>query len=117
VAFITWYRDGRLLTANQQFFQMTGYTESEVNGIRWPVDFTTPASGDRITRAMDVLDKGEKAYRHDEELIRKDGSRVPIEAFVHLYYPDQQPEHYYSFIADITQRKEREEAFKRSRYV
>ncbi|WP_174591449.1 PAS domain-containing sensor histidine kinase [Methanocella conradii] len=116
MAFVAWYRDGRILTANPQFFEMTGYAEDETSGMLWPMDFTTPESKDSIIHAMDGLYKGEKAYHHDEGLIRKDGSKVPVEVFVHIYYPERQAEHYYySFISDITQRKESEKALKRSK--
>jgi PAS domain S-box-containing protein len=116
VAFVAWYRDGRILTANPQFFEIIGYTMEEAGRLRWPTDFAPPQSIESIIHAMDGLDKGEKAYRHDEELIKKDGSSIPVEVFVHIYHPSsREAHHYYSFIYDITQRKKSEEALKRSK--
>lgn len=116
ISFISWYRDGRLLTANPPFINLIGYSEEELNHMRWPDDFTSAESSKDITHAMNALDREGKPYVHDEEIIRKDGSHLPVEVFVHLYTPAQkQEQYYYSFITDISERKNAETELKDSK--
>ncbi len=116
VAFISWYRDGRLLTANPSFFKLAGYPEVEASGMRWPGDFTTPKFGENIAKAMDTLDRGAAAYEHEGELVRKDRTRVPVMVFIHAYRPPGGGQGwYYSFITDISRRVEDEKAIKKAR--
>jgi PAS domain S-box-containing protein len=110
VSFISWYMDGRLLTVNPPFEKLTGYSRKELSAMNWPVDFATLQTRDSIIKAMEALDHGEIAYHHDEELIRKDGSHLFAEVFIHKYYPAEAGEpFYYSFIVDISERKHTEQ--------
>lgn len=106
VSFISWYRDGSLLTANPKFFELTGYSQEEVEKMRWPADFTTPSFCSDIHAAMDVLQGGGEAYEHEGELVRKDRSHVPVRVFVHVHRQLVGQDWYYSFITDISRQVE-----------
>jgi PAS domain S-box-containing protein len=114
VSFISWYRDGRLLTLNPSFEKLTGYSREELSGMRWPADFVTPLTRDSIIGAMEALDHGQITYHHDEELVRKDGLHLAVEVFVHKHTPPMGEEpFYYSFIVDISERKRLERSIER----
>ena len=113
VSFISWYRDGRILTANKQFFSLTGCSREEASGMVWPDDFAPVETRSIIKKAMEALIHGEKSYEYEGELNRKDGSSIFVALFVHVYYPAQKGEpFYYSFITDITKHKQMDEELK-----
>jgi PAS domain S-box-containing protein len=116
VAFISWYRDGELFTANPPLKELTGYSDEEMGRMRWPDDFCTPGMCDQVYRAMDLLDAGEKAYHSEEMLVRKDGSQVPVDLFIHKYQRAGRAEViYFSFIIDMTARKKAEKELEAAR--
>ncbi len=111
VSFISWYRNGRILTANKQFFALTGSSKEETDEMVWPDDFAPMETCNIVKKAMEALIQGEKSYEYEGELKRKDGSVICVELFVHVYYPAQKGEpFYFSFITDITKHKQMDEA-------
>ena len=113
VSFISWYRDGRILTTNKQFFSLIGCSKEEIGRMSWPDDFVSPETRNIIKNAMEALMHGEKSYEYEGELNRKDSSSIYVELFVHVYYPAQKGEpFYYSFITDITKHKQMDEELK-----
>lgn len=116
VSFSSWYHDGRLMTVNLPFEKLTGYSREELSGLHWPSDFVTPRTRDSIIESMEALDHGQITYHYDEELILKDDSHLAVEVFVHKYYPAEgEKPFYYSFIVDITERKQTEQEVGRLR--
>lgn len=116
VAFISWYRDGELFTANPPFKELTDYSEEEIDRMRWPDDFCKPDLCDHVYRAMDFLDSGEKAYHSEELLVRKDGSQVPVDLSIHKHQRAGRTEVlYFSFIIDISARKKVEKELETAR--
>ena len=56
--------------------------------------------------------------RYEKEYIKKDGTRVPIELLVHIVNDsDGKPQLYYSFISDITERKQAEAKINRQNVI
>ena len=63
VAFIAWQRDGAVLTANPQFFRLTGYKPENLEKLLWPGSFVTRESKARILAEMDSQDLGGEVRR------------------------------------------------------
>jgi len=108
------YPDGRLGMFNQAFANLTGYTTEELRSLDWSTALTPPEWRALEKTQLDELQRTGEPVRYEKEYVRKDGTRVPIELFVHLVRDAEgKPEYYYSFIADITERKQAEEALRK----
>ncbi len=108
------YPDGRLGLHNHAFKQLTGYTAEELNTIDWSTTLTPPEWREMEKQKLDELNSTGQPVRYEKEYIRKDGSRIPIELLVHMTLDiEGNPEYYYSFITDISDRKKDEEDLKR----
>ncbi|MGO8944812.1 MAG: PAS domain S-box protein [Syntrophobacteraceae bacterium] len=114
--FVVGYPDGRLGVVNSAFEHLTGYSSDELQSIDWAIDLT-PAEWLPLERQkLEEQILTGKPIRYEKEYIRKDGSRVPIELLVHLVKDsDGRPQYYYSFLTDITERKQMEEELRNSR--
>ena len=111
VAFISWFKDGRLLTASQPFFKLTGFKIEATEKMKWPDDFATPVTSKSIKQAMEELDIGKVTYSYEGELVKSDGSLVPVLIYAHTYYDrEQNKPFYYSFIVDLTELKQTKES-------
>ncbi len=114
--FAVGYLDGRLGRFNHAFEQLTGYTVEELHTIDWSATLTPREWRDMETQKLDELRRTGQPVRYEKEYIRKDGSRVPIELLVHMVSDEKgNPEYYYSFITNITERKRAEEALRESK--
>lgn len=110
------YPNGQLGMVNPAFEELTGYTDEELKSIDWASKLTPPEWRQIEAEKLDQLHKTGKPVRYEKEYIRKDGSRVPIELLVHMVKDAEgNPQYYYSFISDITERKQAEEALRQSR--
>jgi PAS domain S-box-containing protein len=109
------FADGRLGRFNPAFCELVGYTEKELQTTDWATDLTPP---EWLPMERDVLAKLERTgepVRYEKEYIHKNGTHIPIELFVHLNRDqDGEPEYYFAFITDITERKKASEALQRS---
>ena len=109
-AFGVGYPDGRLGLTNKAFEQLTGYSSEELRSIDWGKTLTPPEWVEIEHQKLDELHRTGLPIRYEKEYIRKDGTRVPIELLVHMVSDEEgKPLYYYSFITDITQRKQAEE--------
>jgi PAS domain S-box-containing protein len=103
------YPDGSLGIVNKAFEELTGYTQEELKSSDWSDTLTPPEFHDMEHEKLEKLQRIGQPVKYEKEYIRKDGIRVPIELLVHLVRnEDGSPKFYYSFITDITERKERE---------
>ncbi len=101
------YPDGRLELANLALCQLLGYTAAELTTLGWR-SMITPEHDPES--ALAELHRTKEAHRYHTACLRKDGSLVPVEIFVHLRNDGLREEpYYYTFITDITERV-REEA-------
>jgi PAS domain S-box-containing protein len=102
---------GNVLEANDAYLAMIGYSRAEVlSGVaRW-AGMTPPEWKGTDDVAVAELQAHGVAHAWEKELIRKDGTRVPVLIGVAMLdYP-----HCICFIADLTERKRVEEALRRS---
>ncbi|MGD1000846.1 MAG: PAS domain S-box protein [Candidatus Brocadiia bacterium] len=107
--FVVGYPDGRLGLANDAFAQLTGYSREELQSVDWARTLTPPEWLEiELPKLEDQIRTG-RPINYEKEYVRKDGTRVPIELLVHLVKDAEgKPLYYYSFLADITERKRAE---------
>ena len=111
--FAVGYPDGHLGLTNQAFEQLTGYSTEELRSMEWAAELTPPEWQEEERRKLEELHRTGRPVRYEKEYLRKDGSRVPIELLVHLERDEAgNPAYYYSFLTDITERKQAEEALR-----
>jgi PAS domain S-box-containing protein len=109
--FAVGYPDGRLGLCNRAYEQLTGYRVEELRAIDWATMLTPPEWREVEKQKLEELHLTGQPVRYEKEYVRKDGTRVPIELLVHLVkVAGGKPEYYYSFITDITVRKQAGEA-------
>jgi len=113
--FAVGYPDGGLGLCNHAYELLTGYTAAELQTLDWSTTLTPPEWREAEKRKLEELHRTQQAVRYQKEYLRKDGSRVPVELFVHLLADATgKPEFYYCFVEDITERKRAESALRRS---
>jgi len=109
------YRGGRISMCNAAFRNLLGYTEEEFTEIA-NINSITPLEwaeyeNDNINK---LLQTGEPV-RFEKEYIRKDGSRIPVEIFLHMSKDlSGELQFFYSFATEITERKRAERTLKES---
>jgi len=105
------FTDGRLGRFNAAFLHLVGYSKEELQSKNWSVDLTPPEWRETENERLKELQRTGEPVRYEKQYIRRDGSRVPIELFVHLAKDEnRQVTYYYAFVTDITERKRAEEA-------
>jgi PAS domain S-box-containing protein len=114
--FAVGFLDGRLGMFNEAFMHLLGYSQRELSRLNWLKDLTPPEWWEGEAAKLEELRRTDQPVRYEKEYRRKDGTRVPVEIFVHLRRDETgQPSIYYAFITDITARKEAEEALLQER--
>lgn len=109
------YADGRIGLINKAFERLTGYSQDELNTLDWNNTLTPPEWREIERQNLENLLSNDQSVRYEKEYIKKDGSRVPIELLVHLATDiKRNAKYYYSFITDITKRKQAEKAIRDS---
>jgi PAS domain S-box-containing protein len=115
VSFIAAYDDGSVFTCNRALCRLTGYSKQEISEMRWPEDFT-PA--EHRVHAVDIITGVScdlAPYTYELEFVRKDGSRVPVDVYMHKFCDEKgKTLYYYSFITDMSEHKRLEEALRKS---
>lgn len=79
------FPDRRLGYVNSAFERLVGYSKKELESIDW-METLTPPEWRRVEQEkLEELLKTDVPVRYEKEYIGKDGRRVPIELFVHLF--------------------------------
>ena len=108
------FLDGHTLLVNQALERLTGYTAAELQTTDWGKTLTPPEDVGLKEKLSELLRAGQ-SVRYEKEYLRKDGTRVPVEMLVHLVSDAQgSPQYYYSFITDISERKQAEKELRES---
>lgn len=109
------YPDGRVGLVNRAYEELTGYTAQELRTIDWTTVLTPPEWREAERQKLADLHLTGQPVRYEKENLRKDGTRVPVELLVHLARDAAgQPDYYYSFLTDISDRKRAEAAVRAS---
>jgi len=105
--FAVGYLDGRVGLFNAAFADLTGYTPDELRTLDWSIALTPPEWREHENRQLEELQRTGHPVRYEKEYLTKCGQRVPIELLVHLVRDASgAPDYYFSFLTDITERKQ-----------
>jgi diguanylate cyclase (GGDEF)-like protein/PAS domain S-box-containing protein len=100
--------DWNVLSANTQAIELLGYSEAEIVSLN-SLEFGDPDNLEEMNRIREHILKGQNLPTFEETLIRKDGSRVPVELNMALVYAVKgNPRHVQCIMHDISERKEYE---------
>jgi PAS domain S-box-containing protein len=113
--FVVAFLDGRIGMYNEAFLQLLGYSQKELSRLNWQKDLTPPEWREHEAAKIDELQRTGQAVRYEKEYVRKDGSRVPVELFVHMRRDEPNQPVHYAFVTDVTARQEAEETLKQER--
>jgi len=108
---IMWSAEGRIVDVNPAFLAMHGYSRDEVLN-RNPSMFIPPESVEIFQAFLTEVGAG-RPFRSDARSLRKDGSRFFVEVHGSPISYKGKP-HLLAMLRDITERKQREEALRRS---
>ncbi len=113
--FLVGFKDGRIILVNHAFCLLTGFSETELRLMSWRTDLTPPEWHDLQDKTIEEVYRTKKALRYEKELFRKDGSRVPVESFIHPYLDDNgEIIYYYGFVTELTVRNQALEQLRKS---
>jgi PAS domain S-box-containing protein len=107
--------EGRWLKVPPTLCKLLGYTEEELLGRRFH-EFTHPDDAEAVWHQCSRLIRGElKSFDLEKRYIRKDGSIVWVYLNVSVVLDASgAPVHFRTYIRDITQHKQREQALRQS---
>jgi PAS domain S-box-containing protein len=113
--FIVTYPDGRTFKFNKAFSRLVGYpTEEELYDATINSGLTPPEWHESDIKALEELHRTGQPQLYEKEYIHKDGSRVPIIVLEHMIADTEgKVLYYYSFITDISGRKQAEGEIRR----
>ncbi|MEW5800657.1 MAG: PAS domain S-box protein [bacterium] len=95
--------DGRIIAFNRRCCELLGYPEVQLRTMDWAVDLTPLEWRETEARALEYLLLTGQPLLYEKEYIRHDGTRVPVEMFVHPVCDfEGNIQYYYAFITDIT---------------
>lgn len=107
--------DGSVALVNNAFETLTGYSAAELYAINWATELTPPEWFEFEQAKLAELHNSGQAVRYEKEYICKNGNRVPVELLVNYKAgSEDQPELYYAFVTDISERKRVEAATRES---
>ena len=98
-----------VISANTQALDLLGYTEREFIGLN-SFEYEDPENPDVMRRNQEQILRGEIIPIFEDTLVRKDGSRVPVEFSMALVHDAKgNPRHVQCIMRDITERKDYEQ--------
>jgi two-component system cell cycle sensor histidine kinase/response regulator CckA len=104
---------GRIITANERFFEMTGFSAEEVIGADLPYPWWPEEWHDRLEAdATEALRSGRSEV--DSVFCRKDGTRFPVAISVSTVHDDHGVSALIGTVRDMTAREEAADAIRRS---
>ncbi|MFH1057317.1 MAG: PAS domain S-box protein [Pseudomonadota bacterium] len=112
IPYVAAQADGKLFAFNQAFCDLLGYAPSDL-APRNMIEHLTPPPWRSATRKVHQrLQAGSPPQPYQKELLRSDGELVPVELFVHQVVGQDGQRYYWSFVSDISARRQAEAALK-----
>jgi PAS domain S-box-containing protein len=106
------YPEGRFGIVNPALCNLLGYSDAELHSLTW-TGITPPEFHERETAALRELSRTALPQRYQKEFLRKDGSRVPVEMFVHRVVDSGGNfQYFYAFVTDISEHLKAQEMLK-----
>jgi PAS domain S-box-containing protein len=108
VAFAARRPDGTLISFNQAFAELSGYTRSELEqgADSWAPEMTPPEWWEAEAPVLAEAVETRSPARYEKEYVRKDGRRMPVEVFTQPLFDEHgELAQYRSFLTDISERK------------
>jgi len=100
--------EGKITFSNRQGFELTGYTQDDIDkGVNVHQLFA-PEDRDRLKTDIQKRLKGEELGNHKYTLLRKDGLTLPILAYSDAIIRDEKPVGLRGIVIDITEREQAE---------
>jgi PAS domain S-box-containing protein len=111
IGIFIWHADGRVFDAKEEFVRIIGHSREDLvsDRVRW-TDFTLPEWGEHDARVMEELKDGTAAKAQERELLRKDGTRVPVLTGGAIF--EGSTVEGVTFVVDWTERKLAEQALR-----
>lgn len=107
--------DGRITTWNPAFCELIGYSDEDLSTLSGLGQLTPAKWHQSEARVLKKLHSTGEPQRYVKEYVRKDGSRVPVELFVHeACDAEGNVQYYYSFITDLTESRRSAKELRRS---
>jgi PAS domain S-box-containing protein len=99
--------DGKRMMVNDATLQQTGYTEMELLDPEKDIDLTPPELQGNESARLNELRQTKNAIRYQTEVLRKDGSRFPVDATIRPHFNSAGDiDSFFILASDITIRKE-----------
>ena len=105
--------DGKIMTCNHAFTELTGYDEEQLREkMSW--EEITPGDWEKDDqKAVEELYKTGEAQNYEKELLKRDSTQIPVEMLMHqVCDANGEVQYLYSFVTDITERKKAESTIK-----
>ncbi|MBF0506492.1 MAG: diguanylate cyclase [Nitrospirae bacterium] len=104
--FVVMGRDSRLIFYSHAFVELTGYGRDELKSIARLSDLTPPEWREQEKKVFGELERTGEPQVYQNECMRKDGSRIPVEIILHQALDTLgNTVYYYAFFTDIRERK------------
>jgi PAS domain S-box-containing protein len=98
--------DGRLLLFNPAFQRLVGRSGRDLSLARWPDDLTAPEHLEMERATLAEVARTGVPARYEKEMLRPDGSRVPVEVLRHAEFDESgRVSYYFAFFTDVSERR------------
>lgn len=105
---------GRFLYVNKTGFALLGYSEEDLERGAYLLDMIVPEERPAVIEGMKLVMTGKSSPGNDYTALRKDGSTFPVQIYTSAIVEDGKVIGVRGTVIDISQRKESENALKRS---
>ncbi|MCB1192894.1 MAG: PocR ligand-binding domain-containing protein [Leptospiraceae bacterium] len=104
--------DGHIITVNNHFLRVLGYSQSEVIGKR-STEFLTKESQERAVSVLEEFWQTGKVEKIEYQMVKKSGEIIDVLLSADMEYDNQgKPFHSLAYVVDVTEQKKMENALR-----